>query len=476
MRVYFHIINQQHPETSADQAFQILNTAFNGRNIFFEWDCHVDYIDNFVPDETLVRPERPVFNINNHEDGIDIYLFDKSVIETLGGSANGVGESSELAIFDADVSTAPLAHEMGHVLNLYHTHWLFFCRETPRDSCFAQANPSVNSLECGDLVADTPADPNLFDFEGEVDEDDCTIPNDLPLPIFTPEGTTTLIYKCTDPKNFMSHGPKICRTKFSDGQIIRVKNSIQLLPFLQACLLDDQPHNILSDVTIDNHQAYYNDVIIHNGATLTIESTVSLREGKEIIVEEGGKLIVKGEISNYCDEFWGGIKVVGRTAQNLNPNHVDVEFNENLNGERSVISNVQTIDPSDFDINAAVTMLPPDQLFSSIGNGVINAENTDFINCPGMVKFAGEILFDNSSSVTDCTQDSGIYGIRNVNCNGILVSECTFNDILMNSVTIENGSMTLDENEFESGQEDVVLTNVIINPFNSIIINNNFRE
>ena len=91
-----------------------------------------------------------------------------------------------------------LAHEIGHVLGLYHTH-----------------RGSVNDTEdcevTGDRVCDTPIDPGLT---GMVEN--CT---------FTGTGFDPLI------DNIMSYAPSNCRTSFTVGQIERMMQGIQYQSF-----------------------------------------------------------------------------------------------------------------------------------------------------------------------------------------------------------------------------------------------------
>ena len=64
--------------------------------------------------------------MNNHNDGIDIYLYSDFCGVNL-GQANGVGNSGELLLAgmangQSMTTSHAISHEMGHVLFLWHTH------------------------------------------------------------------------------------------------------------------------------------------------------------------------------------------------------------------------------------------------------------------------------------------------------------------------------------------------------------------
>ena len=81
VRIYVHVIRKsshmggQSP-AEVSLALSYLDTAFNPHNIYFVWDYQIDYIDD---DEKFLNPNAGIFDINNHADGIDIYLYDDSV-------------------------------------------------------------------------------------------------------------------------------------------------------------------------------------------------------------------------------------------------------------------------------------------------------------------------------------------------------------------------------------------------------------
>ena len=169
IKVYFHVIRKNNGtgasvvQNNVQTAFNTLNTDFNPHGIYFRWDTPIDYIDNTTYYNT---PSTSIFSVNNHSDGVDIYLYGDNVCE--GGLANGIANSTEYYIGGYHSSfpllylsgTHVVSHEMGHVLGLYHTHHGTYYGETSSSSCAELVNGS-NSDVCGDLIEDTPADPFL---------------------------------------------------------------------------------------------------------------------------------------------------------------------------------------------------------------------------------------------------------------------------------------------------------------------------
>ncbi len=163
LKVYFHVIRTSNGTggqtvAAVNQGFQILNQDYNPHNISFKWDNVIDYINN---SNYYTNPSSAIFSINNHTDGIDIYLFDDSASGN--GLANGVGSSSEFYVsgsfwnppYNSLITSHVISHEMGHVLFLWHTH-----HGVEAGSCPELVNGS-NASTCGDFVVDTPADPHI---------------------------------------------------------------------------------------------------------------------------------------------------------------------------------------------------------------------------------------------------------------------------------------------------------------------------
>ena len=101
IRIYVHVIRKQdstggQTEDRVHQALAFLDNDYNQHNIFFIWDCLTDYINN----DNYYYPEGVgdslIFNVNRHNNGIDIYLFPDAlpVHLTGGGLAEGIGATA----------------------------------------------------------------------------------------------------------------------------------------------------------------------------------------------------------------------------------------------------------------------------------------------------------------------------------------------------------------------------------------------
>ncbi len=233
LRVYFHVIRKTdgtggQSRKNVEAAYNILNEDFTPHRISFNWDQKIDYIDN---DYYFNTPDSSIFYVNNHQNGIDIYLYDDGTSFS-GGLAHGVGSSSELFIagrdwnppFQSFSSSHVISHEMGHVLFLWHTHH-GTVKEISNDNQCAELVDGSNATTCGDYVEDTPADPLI----SNTDPRNCEwhgSERDANGDLYKPD--THLI---------MSYTPASCMEYFSQGQAERMRNAIETLPHLQKVIV-----------------------------------------------------------------------------------------------------------------------------------------------------------------------------------------------------------------------------------------------
>jgi FlgD Ig-like domain/K319L-like, PKD domain/HYR domain len=106
-------------------------------------------------------------------------------------------------------------HEMGHYLDLFHTHETAMGAELVDES---------NCTTAGDLLCDTPADPNLT---GKCDNS-CTYTG-------TVKDANNAVYH-PDTHAIMSYAPKLCRDTFSPQSQARLLNTLNTNPKRTALL------------------------------------------------------------------------------------------------------------------------------------------------------------------------------------------------------------------------------------------------
>ena len=228
VRLYFHVIRRTDGSGGVTQAnvndtFNILINDFGPRNISFNWNGTIDFIDDTAK---FNARDTSIFNTNNSTNGIDVYIFSDTgtPLATTAGNGfpfiavGGLNTASNFSAFPVSRSHI-ITHEMGHVFDLYHTH--------QGTAAFTGGCPELvngsNSNTCGDFISDTPADPNI---QGNNPIVSCT----------TWSGTLTdangQLYN-PNLRNYMSYTKADCMTRFSPKQASRMRYALLNLPTLQ---------------------------------------------------------------------------------------------------------------------------------------------------------------------------------------------------------------------------------------------------
>ncbi|MDR2146108.1 MAG: T9SS type A sorting domain-containing protein [Tannerella sp.] len=191
-----------------------LNWYFNSHGIYFtnsgyEFINATDYLILDSESEALLLMQK-----NVHSNAINIYTVDslyKKDGQRLGGKAFDI-PSNRLVIRKELALMETAAHEVGHCLNLMHTHETAYCVEALNGS---------NCSSCGDKVCDTPADPYPETKAG-----------------YNPDKT-----------NLMSYYP-VVRDHFTAGQVERMKvsidNSLQLQEMLSTACAYPEPAPVIT--------------------------------------------------------------------------------------------------------------------------------------------------------------------------------------------------------------------------------------
>lgn len=266
VKLYVHVLRrEQTPQLgqsleNINRLMKVLYSDFDPLGIYFSWDGTIDYIDNNQYFDNPLYYSNPtpitspcdnsdsfIFNTNNHQDGIDIYLFDDLDADGF-GLANGIGESTELILggYWLGDQVLPLSrlkvisHEMGHVLFLWHTHHGTFYEGCDPNQCAELVNPvtdpndelyfeqATNRSTCGDYISDTPADPNIF---FNTNRYTCAYEGggiDANGDPYQP-----------DTSNLMSYSYPTCLDGFTPKQKSRMKNALWYIDALNNTTLDE---------------------------------------------------------------------------------------------------------------------------------------------------------------------------------------------------------------------------------------------
>lgn len=164
----------------------------------------IDYIDSdyfyVIPDDESRRDS--LRQVNPFPGVVNIYF---THLDSLAGQSSFSADPVQGILIDSAAAKngSTLAHEMGHYFDLLHTHETQFGYECP---------DGINCLIAGDLLCDTPADPNLF---GRVDA--CVLTHTVQPPFGCgPQAYTP------DVDLLMSYAPPECRSQFSSQQMAKM--------------------------------------------------------------------------------------------------------------------------------------------------------------------------------------------------------------------------------------------------------------
>lgn len=156
--VYVHIAVDSVGDTNMplqrlDSLFKAANDAFAPICISFDYckiDTIVDYSFDDIKDEIEVGLVTSRFQKKRR---INLYFTDKVLDERVNSFSvhNGITKSDECIVI-VPKSGKGLMHELGHTFGLYHTFEAKFGLELVNQS---------NCATAGDLICDTPADPNI---------------------------------------------------------------------------------------------------------------------------------------------------------------------------------------------------------------------------------------------------------------------------------------------------------------------------
>lgn len=199
------------------EAIESLNKSFHSAHIRFELNPEIFYQNsNYVLDDLRknLSIEIKITDKNWIREVINLYIVQSTnqlqgYTPILQKDFDRLDEYELNKIFIADRALgngATLQHEMGHFFNLHHTHG-----NSPLEATTKELPDGSNCLTTGDLICDTPSDPN-----GQLDCCTCEYMGTInPQPYeFNP-----LV------NNFMSYYKYCCKNAFTPGQLLMMRKS-----------------------------------------------------------------------------------------------------------------------------------------------------------------------------------------------------------------------------------------------------------
>lgn len=244
--ITFHVIRRSDGtggpiESQIELALASANTLWSESGIqFCKPGATIEHLSDELYNNTDTLSEvNELRSMDQVPDTINVYFVNNLRIEI--GSLCGISSFTTSAVQGIAVDNGCLphtgnpstfAHELAHYFDLYHTHEPAF-----GDECTDGLNCDI----AGDLVCDTPADPNV---RGDVSPGDCVWNgNDQPD---CGEGPYT-----PPVRNVMSYSPSTCRDELTPMQTGRaLATLINLRPELVANACDPCPN--IADVNGDN--------------------------------------------------------------------------------------------------------------------------------------------------------------------------------------------------------------------------------
>lgn len=459
VKIYFHSVRKNDGTGGQDvsdilEAFTYLENDYDSLNIFFVWDGCIDFIDST---QFYNFPNTDLFDINDHADGIDIYLLNDD-INVIGRSAapflpNQTKTAFMLGGNDDGILIAKshvISHEMGHSFNLFHTH--VGCNSTR-----LEALDGSNCDTAGDLVCDTPPDPGLanvfvdtscnwvpgFQVNGQDVYAACRegLLGNLPLDV-------VLMHE-PQFNNIMNDFRPICYEIFTPGQGQRMRNAIAGLPILQpvqstvttksTCFCtEDEDMIVDGNQFIETSRAINGNIIIKPGGVLHVSADLFFAPDKSILVEKGGKLIVENGKLTKCpfSENWKGVIVEG------NPNRLQTQ-SPGIDDSGVVLTKNARIEYTEIGI-------------SSTAGGLVICENTVFQENEIGVRIAGFERFANQSRFDGCEFYCKNIGAELSKVYDLSFQQSKFFNVNIAGIVSENAGFSVKENcHFENNNQGI---------------------
>ncbi|MGE5942917.1 MAG: zinc-dependent metalloprotease [Flavobacteriales bacterium] len=252
-----------------------LNSIFKNVYIQFSLSADINYINDDVFYHFNKTDENELTKNNYTEGALNVYFVDNLENESknnICGYANITKNANTIFMQNScATNNSSLAHEIGHILSLIHTHG-------PNDTVTTELVDGSNCDTDGDGVCDTPADPKL----GSNNLDSCNY-------VGTEKDANGDTYQ-PDTRNIMSYSYKGCRTQFSKQQQARMYAFFQFIKMqFFGAIVNDVEEPSLAQIKI-----YPNPV---SDGTLNISSAMESTTNYQIS-NFYGQVLSQGQLNN----------------------------------------------------------------------------------------------------------------------------------------------------------------------------------
>ncbi len=194
--------------SSLNQAIANLNMVYADANMEFFLCGDINYLNDDILTHFEKGDEYTLMELYNVPNLINIYFIDyieNKLNESICGYTFNEGRNDVIVIkSECATNTSSLAHEVGHLFSLIHTHG-------PTDEKTKELVDGSNCDITGDGICDTPADPGLSETNVNTNCDYIGNETDTNKKRYTP-----------DSNNIMSYSRKACRTHFTFQQLARM--------------------------------------------------------------------------------------------------------------------------------------------------------------------------------------------------------------------------------------------------------------
>jgi hypothetical protein len=264
-----------------ERAIENLNTYFTEVYMNFYLWGGIDYVDS---DDyfNFKKGDEGKLSETHYSSGIINMYFTDYIENDSGSSICGYSvnkESSHIVVMKNSCTTndSTLAHEMGHVFSLLHTHGASNTKMT------TELADGSNCDTDGDGICDTPADPKLSSNSINNFCEYIGTETDLNGNLFNP-----------DTKNIMSYSRKACRNNFTNQQLARMYAFFNSAKTQFVFSKEDIETTSISN-NINDLSVYPNPV--KNGK-IYLKSTGEISDASYQITNFQGQMLAKGQYLN----------------------------------------------------------------------------------------------------------------------------------------------------------------------------------